>query len=164
MAIKVKKKPIQGRYEYGLHNVSIQKFSFEGITDPELRKKFSLEYDISPRIATSQNTEHIAIALNIKGRIKETSNVVIGIDLLFEYRVKDLHSYVKLDNGKTIFPKDFHNTLITFVSIAISTSRGILMEKLKGTIYQTKFVPTVDPNVFFKKKEPMDKIEPKGQK
>lgn len=73
---------------------------------------------------------------------------------LIQYRVKDLGGYMDI---RTTHDFDMDEMLeTTLMSIAISTCRGIIYEKTKGTLFNNLFIPLVDPkSVLVSKKKPV---------
>ncbi|MES2681055.1 MAG: hypothetical protein V4635_14270 [Bacteroidota bacterium] len=136
---------------YGIDRIITGKFSYEYPTKDPLTKNFEVNYHFDPKINFNTKVNIVFIRLVVKGTIVETGNQVVFIDNIFGYKVENLKNYTKNENGVDVFIEEFQPYLVVFVSIAISTTRGILYEKLAGTIYETKVLPIVDPNVFFKK-------------
>ena len=151
--------------EYLLDKITTIKFGFEPINDAELRKNYLLDYNILPSISRSTVSDHILIRLIVEGIIKQNGVKVISLEVLFEFKINNGIDLL-LPNGKNKnYPfTEIPQTLITFLSITLSTTRGILLEKLKGTIYHHKFIPVMDPKLFFVNPLKADKIKKVAKK
>lgn len=151
MPSKFKKAKDHVGYKYLLDRLFVRRFSFEPLTNPSIRNNFQIDYSVSPHITTNKELDSVLIKLVVEGVLMGTADRVILLESVLVFKLKDLKAIVKIENGISVFPENFHPLLVTFISISISTTRGILHEKLKGTVYQNKFLPIVDPNTFFKK-------------
>ena len=69
-------------------------------------------------------------------------NSVAGMDVVFDYILNNPPDDIEGEHGKLKLPEAFR---FTFLSIAISTGRGIFFERTRGTSLQYSLLPLIDP-------------------
>lgn len=149
MAKKIKEKK---KVVFRLEKIQTNKFTFSLPTSPfDKAQKERVEYSIISIPKASIEKELLNISLSVLISIKETQEIVCEIESNFIYWVENLASYQK--DGKPEFENDF---LITFFSISVSTMRGILYERCRGTFLQADFLPIINPTDFFKSIETIE--------
>lgn len=148
---KQNKNPAQLTVSYGIDRIETAKFFYEYPSIEIINKPFEVNFTYQPSMSFSVDQNLIFIQLIIKGNILESGNQVIFIDNVFGFKVENLKQYTTQKDGQGKLIDEFESYLIVFVSISISTTRGILLEKLSGTVYHGKVLPIIDPSVFFKK-------------
>ena len=90
--------------------------------------------------------------MQIRAAINETKEEVLSIETLFFYKAENLNNYITEDKEKGWKFKDKRHLglLTTLIGISISTMRGIMIEKSKGTLLDGKMLPIINPNTFIK--------------
>jgi hypothetical protein len=75
--------------------------------------------------------------------------------LVFVYHAVNLKSFLASTPEKTYKFSDPKNEglLVTIIGISLSTARGIIFEKLKGTVLDGRIIPIVDPSTFLQKSQ-----------
>lgn len=91
------------------------------------------------------NAEKGTVAFNINAKCfhppVENSHLLFGIETLYKYRVKNLNKLFKMkDEEKYNLPD---NLMCTFLSLAISGTRGMLAALNTTPVYQTIFLPLI---------------------
>jgi hypothetical protein len=130
----------------------VGKFRFDTPTKLASLDDFNVSYHIAPVITSSVEREFIYIRLTVSGKIKETEEDILSIDALFTFRIPGLIDFVTIKDPKT---KDWdfkvptnRNIILSMINVSVSTMRGILLEKLRGTILHSKPLPLINPKVF----------------
>jgi hypothetical protein len=138
---------------YVFENVLTTGFSFRM---PENKPEtFEIVYSVTPLITSNIEQNKVFLRLKVNGSIqvenKEEKEQVIFIETLSIFKVDALIDHVKLQGNEHVFGPEYHTVMVVFMSLSLSTLRGILLEKLHGTIYANKMLPIFDPKVFFQK-------------
>ena len=67
---------------------------------------------------------------------------------MFVFMINNIESVVKHEKGSTQID---NNVLVILLNISISTLRGIIFEKTKGTVLQKEFLPIINPKMLLEK-------------
>lgn len=140
------------KIEFSIQSVSTNYFS---ISIPKIMydiSKATIDYNLDPSIKYSLENDLALIKIKISGFVNETKEKILDTEIAFTYHVKNFKSYMKeVSKDKWDFINPSDRIFITnLLSIAVSTTRGMLIEKTKGTIIEGKMLPIVNPNTFFK--------------
>lgn len=113
-----------------------------------LKKEF-LKYDVTPKIGVDGEKDIIGITLRIVGKIIETEEITLESEDVFEFNVPGLKNHVIINENRTWrFINSEHAKLLNvLMGITYSTMRGVLLERTRGTILETTFLPIIDPGV-----------------
>lgn len=142
-------------YVYSFENTSTFGFSYK--LPSKKPDSFEISYNIETDITTNIPAEFINVRLKFKGTLVGISDGttinedVIFADTYFTFKLVNLKEYIIHEDETDMFNEMHQPLLATLIGIGISTSRGILIEKLKGTLYHSKMLPIINPNTFFKK-------------
>lgn len=91
----------------------------------------------------------------------EQEQIILGEFIIaIDYIIKDLEKYKDKDD-KIILPSALGGSLI---SISISTTRGILFEKLANTFLSNVIMPLIDPSKFIITELPKSLVNKKKKK
>ncbi len=138
---------------YGLKSIRVNSFSIETPKKKVSEKEPVLyDFNVVPEIKYNIGENLILVGLQGTVTIKETSEKVLEINVAFIYAAKDLGSFVvQNENGIWDFKdKKDEGLIITLLSISLSTLRGIIYEKTRGTIMDSVVMPVMDPSTFIK--------------
>lgn len=142
--------------KYKLQAIKTVNFSFSlPLKNIDKKTSFDIEYNVSPSVKFNISNDLILVIVKIKGRIKQTEEEVLYAENSFVYHASNLKTYlVKTEKSKTWkFIDARHDELITLlIGISVSTMRGVVYEKTKGTIFQNTPIPILDPSKFSSKK------------
>jgi hypothetical protein len=105
---------------------------------------FDGKFDINYRWNLEKNT--FGVVMDISYLINQPDNIItenLKLTVLYEFFVENLNDvFIVRTNQDFDIDK---NLEITFVSIAISTTRGILFEKTRGTYFSNFLFPLINP-------------------
>lgn len=93
--------------------------------------------------------EKVSCVIDIKVKILETEEVFAELKVENIFEIKPFSEIIKSKPGEEGFNIP-DSIIVNIVSLSISTVRGILSEKLKGTVVQKEIFPLVDPLALFK--------------
>ncbi|MFT5617107.1 MAG: hypothetical protein ACI85I_000323 [Arenicella sp.] len=131
--------------------IGIHDFVFQclGTLPKELAKDFKQEnifVNISTNVETTVSENSLSVLVTTQHLYKHENKEEIfsHYEGLIQFEIENLGAYLQEQEGKP--PKVNEQLGVTVVSLAISTVRGILREKLKGnSILHGNIIPLVNP-------------------
>lgn len=139
---------------YSLSAIQTNRFNF---SSPKINIPFdevNVDYNITPIIKYNIKDDLILVGVNVKAKISGAEENILDAESTFIYHAKDLKTFMEpLEDTNTwkFLDAKHEGLLVAILGISISTLRGILYEKLRGTILELKLIPIVNPSTFFKK-------------
>ncbi len=128
-------------------DIIVTKFcQFELGTDFDINNKDLVEFNSTMVFKIFPKEKHIACAIEVKMFIKETQEQVAEIKVENYFDIKPF-SVIEEEEEKFNLPRSVKRAIF---SMSVSTIRGILHEKLRGTIFQNQIYPLVDFDVIIK--------------
>ncbi len=106
---------------------------------------YELGFNIEQRLARANFTVHI----RTDDKDANTEEASTSFEFVFLYEIENLEDLIEenTDNQNIIIDGGLQNAI---ASITYSTSRGILMSRLQGTVFGNFILPIADPNQLFK--------------
>lgn len=101
-----------------------------------------IRYHLNLGFPGSSPEGNLSLFVKVVAEIIETEEVVCEILTEFMYHIVSFNKKPITDLNEIKLPFD---VVTTFVSIAISTIRGILIERSRGTILEYQFMPLFNP-------------------
>ncbi len=129
--------------------IKVSKYSqFELDKDFDKEKKPLVEFQSNFQIKVLKNEEKLACLVTVKIIIIETREEFSELQVENIFEINPLKSIIKSksENSYDIPDAILHN----LISLSVSTVRGILSEKLRGTFAQNEIYPLLDPVALFK--------------
>jgi hypothetical protein len=119
--------------------------NFKPKIDPE--QEFEVKFKIDYRWDVEKNQFAVVVSLlYLMETEKNKKYTVLKTSIITHYEVEELHKHFDVRSNNDF---DMNIPLETsLVSIAISTSRGILIEKTNGTLLRNIILPVVQPTDF----------------
>lgn len=122
---------------------------FDKTEEPLTNFNSSFQFKVEP------TTETVSCKVSVKVSIIETKELFCELIVENDFIVKPLNEIIRgkhdeIEGDSYGLPTE---VLRTIVSLSISTVRGILYEKLKGTIIQDEIYPIINPSTLFDTKE-----------
>lgn len=109
-----------------------------------------VEFQSNFQFKVIEEEERIICLVDVKILMLETNEIFAELKVENIFEIKPFAELIKPNDDKKGF--DIPDAiLINLVSLSISTVRGILSEKLKGTIVQKEIYPLIDPVALFSK-------------
>lgn len=126
-------------------HMELVSFELADVADRENidHSQFAFEYSVNVRVEASSKTANIECAIKVFNDLSKTKYLG-SIKSLGIFEVVNFEDVAK-DN---LLPT---NVLAVFTGLLISSTRGFLLLKGKGTILENAMLPIIDPNAFFKK-------------
>jgi hypothetical protein len=124
-------------FEYTL--VSSKAFKDQPVTVKAVTTHAFAEY----RVDETNNVVGIRLYIRLAPYQAEAYQAIeaqFGIE--YHFKVNDLEAYLTQENGQFLLPESLIGTLL---SIAYSTSRGLVYDRLQGTYLQDAILPIISP-------------------
>lgn len=115
---------------------------------PDSLKNPLIEFQTNIQFRVFEKEQHIGCLVNVKMFILETNEEFAELQVENLFDIKPFEDVV-LRKGKDKFEVS-DTVMVNLASISVSTVRGILYEKLKGTIAQNEVYPLIDVSNFNK--------------
>jgi hypothetical protein len=145
MDSKDKNKSFSLRYK----NIRVLKYSqFDLIKDFDEKCKTLINYQSNFNFKITSKENIISCFINIEMIVVETEELFSELKIENIFDIENLSEVIIVDNEKMRVPDALIQTI---ASLSISTARGVLSEKLKGTFAQNEVYPIVDLASLFKK-------------
>ncbi len=115
-----------------------------------------INYHINPAVKYIVKDDLILITISVRGYVKQTDQTLLDAENVFVYYAINLKDHLELSEKEKTYK--FKNVvdeglIITLIGLSVSTMRGIIFEKSKGTILQFSPMPIINPSTFIKKKD-----------
>lgn len=147
------KKTESSKIRYGLNLIQTRNFNLSLPQKKFDTTSYFIDYNINPIIKYNTKDDLVLVTITIVGSIKETLESIFNIETTFVFHVIDLKKLlVTAANSSMKFKDPKNESLIpTLIGVSLSTMRGIVYEKTKGSALDGKHIPLVDPTVFYNK-------------
>lgn len=146
--------------QYSLKEIVDRKFSFTAPTKaPALSDEpieLTIKHTITPEIKYKIDASDILVVMHVRAFIHETDETVMEAENAFIYHAVDLKTFLEYEEDKKSWKfLDVKNEALitTLIGLSLSTMRGILYEKSKGTVLETTPIPVMNPAVFVKSQD-----------
>ena len=123
----------------------------------DLEKKFSkdekplIEFQSNFQFRVEKEEDKLVCIVTVKLIVLETKEDFAELKVENSFNIKPFDEVVKIEGNDTY---DIPNPVLhNIVSLSISTVRGILSEKLKGTIAQNEVYPLINAASLFQDKK-----------
>jgi hypothetical protein len=137
------------KFEFRIHDIQILQFSLDNSREhPDLGANHPYTFDISSSVLLDSALKLIAIDFNVKlFTNKEKSDKVCELTVRMSFNILNYDEIVKIDGGKVNIPEPVIHHLI---ALTLSTSRGILFDKLQGSFLSSVIMPIFNVTEFKK--------------
>ena len=138
--------PDQINISFRIKNISTLEFSIKNIPELETVDKSLIQFQIFPATFIDKNNNVIGIDTVVDIFVdQEKQKRVCELITRITYEVVNLSDFIdSVDNSIKIPDPIMH----TFLSISLSTTRGILASKTEGTLLRDVFIPILNPAGF----------------
>lgn len=134
------KKEIKFTLKYS--SINVIKFSQYDISDFTIKDEDFIEYENNFEIRVFDDTKEIGLLSTTKLKVLEINEIFCELKLLSKFRITNFDEVIIKKSEESF---DIPQQIIkNFATIVIGTVRGILHEKLKGTVLQNEVFPLVD--------------------
>lgn len=135
---------------FKLKDIVIPKYSFnvpQGFNIPQADYPFTFE--VNSGVFFNEEQKLCIIGMQIKTFYEpEKENLLCELVTQTVFEIENFNEVIKKENNALIAPDQ---AVKTFISISISTTRGIFMMKNSENFLHKVFIPIINPNDLFKK-------------
>jgi len=112
----------------------------------DLEQEFEVKFKIDYRWDLEKNQFAVVVGLLYLMETENKKHTILKTSIIIQYEVEELQKHFDVRSNNDF---DMDIALETsLVSIAISTSRGILIERTNGTLLRNVILPIVQPTDF----------------
>jgi len=145
-------KKIEFTFKLRIDDIKVVRFSQSELTKSFELDKFPLvEYQTNFDIRVNETDEKIVSIVSVTITVIETAEIFAELIVETSFDVNPIKEVTTLKNDGKYDVNGL--VLYNIASVSLSTIRGILYEKLKGSIIQNEIYPLADLSKVFKKKE-----------
>ena len=133
-------------FKFRLVSIDELKFSFSSDEALDEDRQIAQSFGIATAIRYDWNTDQniIGIVIDNKYQRQDNQKDVLQFECRINFVVEDLESFVDIRDPQNDFDMD-ESLETTLVSISISTIRGMLFERTRGTVFHKHLLPLMDP-------------------
>ena len=143
MSAKKKAKPIELKVSFKMVDIQIIKFSINQPLEIETSLT-NFNFKITPDVRIADQLHHIAAIMNIEVETMDMLHQFANMSIGYVFEIENFDEVIPLDaNGLYNVPDPL---VVTLLSVATSTTRGILFTYLKGTFLHNAILPIIDPS------------------
>lgn len=143
-----KEKELQ--FQMRISSVNVLRFSQYDIGDFDPNKFDAIEYQSDYGVKVLPDSSEIAVETTLKLKVQELDSYFGELKVLMKFHITPFDNVIKkLDNEFQI--PDL--LIFNLFNILTGTLRGILYEKLRGTVLQNEVLPLIDIRDLMKSKE-----------
>lgn len=143
-----KEKEIQ--FQMKISSINVLRFSQYDIEDFDPNKFNAIEYQSDFGIKTLPETNEIAVETTLKLKVQELDSYFGELKVLMKFRITPFDDVIKKAEDGFQIPDLL---IFNLINILTGTLRGILYEKLRGTVLQNEVLPLIDIKDLIKAKE-----------
>lgn len=137
--MKDKGKEIQ--FQMRISSINVLRFSQYDIGEFALDKNDAIEYQSDFNIKILEESGEVAVETTVKLKVKDLDSLFGELKVLMKFSITPFDSVIiKEKNGFQIPDMLMFN----FFNLITGTIRGILYEKLRGTVLQNEVFPLID--------------------
>ena len=119
---------------------SIEDLNPQELLGFEVENSLRLSYNVEDKLVKADlKTDFLSVSANLEPVLAKGS-----YHLVFVYKVENLDKLISFLNENKIEADPLLSN--TLAAITYSTSRGILMTRMQGTVFQNFILPIIDPN------------------
>ena len=144
------KKTQEIQFQMRISSINVLKFSQYDIEALDLTKDSTIEFQSDFGVQILEKSSEIAIETTVKLKIQELDKYYGELKTLIKFSVDPFAVVVKKNGDNYQIPDMI---MMNLFNIAAGTLRGILFEKLRGTVLQKEILPLIDVRELLKSRE-----------
>lgn len=116
----------------------------------DLKLRPLAEFETSFRFDVDKKEKQVICFILVKSIIIQTKEMASEIEMSLVFDIEPFQDIIKVKGEEVEIPDQVVQNLY---AVSISTLRGVLHEKHKGTILQNEIFPLIDPSVALKNRK-----------
>ncbi|BDB57683.1 hypothetical protein [Flavobacterium ammonificans] len=143
-----KEKEIQ--FQMRISSINVLRFSQYDIGEFDTNKIDVIEYQSDFNVKVLEESSELAVETTVKLKVQELDSYFGELKVLMKFHITPFETVIKKERSGFQVPDAL---MLNLLNIVAGTIRGILHEKLRGTILQNEIFPLIDTRDFMKAKE-----------
>lgn len=143
-----KEKELQ--FQMRISSVNVLRFSQYDIEDFDPNKFDAIEYQSDYGVKVLPDSSEIAVETTLKLKVQELDSYFGELKVLMKFQITPFDNIIKKVDDEFQIPDLL---IFNLFNILTGTLRGILYEKLRGTILQNEVLPLIDIKDLMKAKK-----------
>lgn len=137
--------------EFQIKGIEVVEFLLIPITkSTQIIKTFNYKVNIEHRIIEDKKLFVNQVYIEILGDTENENGILLGkLKTAISFEINNFDSFIDKEKKAVNLPEDI---IVTFNTMAISTTRGIMFSQFRGTYLHNAVLPVVDPKGFRKEK------------
>lgn len=143
-----KEKEIQ--FQMRISSINVLRFSQYEIGEFDNNKNDAIEYQSDFGVKLLEESSEISVESTVKLKVKELDAYIGELKVIMKFNILPFDTIIKKENENFKIPDML---LLNLLNIITGTIRGILYEKLRGTILQNEIFPLINVKDLLKNKD-----------
>jgi hypothetical protein len=146
----MEKKDKEIQFQMRISSINVLRFSQYDIDEFDPNKVDAIEYQSDFGVKSLQESSEIAVEATLKLKVQELDSYFCELKVLMKFHITPFDIVVKKGDDGYQIPDLL---IFNLFNILTGTIRGILYEKLRGTILQNEVLPLIDIKDLMKAKD-----------
>lgn len=138
------------KFQMRISSVNVLRFSQYDIGEFDPNRVDAIEYQSDFNVKVLEESNELAVETTVKLNVQELDSYFGELKVLMKFHITPFEKVIRKENNGFHVPDAL---MLNLLNIVAGTIRGILYEKLRGTILQNEVFPLIDTRDFMKAKE-----------
>lgn len=139
----MKKQENRIQFQMQLSKINVLKFAQYDVEEFDVTKEDAIEFESEFNIKVLEESSEIVIEMVLKLKVVELEKYFGELKISTTFHIIPFETVIKTEKDGHQIPDSLVANLFNIVA---GTARGILFEKLRGTILQNEVLPLIDVN------------------
>lgn len=139
----MKKEKEEIRFQMRLSKINVLKFAQYDVEEFDINREDAIEFESGFSIKVVEESNEIVIEVTLKIKIVELEKYFGELKVATTFHIIPFETIIKTEKDGHQIPDSL---VLNLFNIVAGTVRGILFEKLRGTILQNEVLPLIDVN------------------
>jgi hypothetical protein len=137
-----------------IKSLDLVSFKSEDVDPNNIIESDKINFKLGLEVNVQNDQKKVSIQCPVEIYSDEKHNHLIGsIHTKGEYIIENFSEIISSNNNQLPL-----GVIISLVGVTYSSTRGMLCLLSKGTIFEKAIIPIIDPSVFFKKENSLEKV------
>ena len=138
------------QFQMGISAIKVVSYSQNEWQEVDTLNKDLIEFQTDFEIKVKEEVQVLSIISTVFIKSKDSTKIFVELKTVVDFNILPFHQVVAINGDKVSLPDPL---LLNLFNIVIGTVRGILHEKLRGSILQNEMLPLIDLKQMIKVKK-----------